>query len=523
MNKNDLVITLDFGTQSLRAIVFNQNGETLAAEQYHYAPAYFSLKPGYAEQDINFYWSHMCEVTKKLAENHPDLMKRVKGLSFTCFRDTAVLLDEKHKPLRSTILWCDQRNASEKTNFPFIYKCLFKLVGMWETAVLNRRRTMANWIQENEPKVWDKCKYYWSISTYFTYKLTGNEVDTAANYTGHYPLNMKTGKWMKKSDLKYCIFNINKEKLPKLVKCGTVLGTITKKCAKETGLPFGIPVIANGTDKGAETVGTGCIIPTKASISYGTASTIEVTNKKYIEPETFLPAYQACIDKLYNLEVQIYRGYWMITWFKNNFAAQETLEASLQKLAVEEVLNRELLNIAPGSDGLVLQPYWGPLLKRPLAKGTIVGFSDHHTRAHVYKAIIEGIAYALREALENIEKRQHKKIKELSVSGGGSRSDAICQITADIFGLPVRRVQTIETGSLGTAIVAYKGIGVFKSFEEAIQEMSHTRDYFEPNMENHKNYDYLYKNVYLKIYPSLMKLNKSLVKYNRKYVRNEII
>ena len=523
MAKEDLVVTLDFGTQSVRAIIFDQSGQTLACEQYHYNPAYFSTKPGYAEQDVEFYWKHMCEVTKALSEKNPELMKRVKGVSFTCFRDSAVLLDDRHKPLRPVILWCDQRNASSKTNFPWLYKALFHLVGMWETVLLNKRRTVANWIQENEKSIWDKCKYYWSITTYFTYKLTGNELDTAANYTGHYPINYKTGKWMKKSNLKYHVFNIEPEKLPKLVKCGTVLGKITKKCAKETGLPEGIAVIANGTDKGSETIGTGCTEPTKASISYGTASTVEVSSKKYVEPEPFLPAYPASVDKLYNLEVQIYRGYWMITWFKDNFAASETLEASIQKLAVEEVLNKELLNIAPGSEGLVLQPYWGPLLKRPLAKGTIVGFSDHHTRAHVYKAIIEGIAYALRDALESIQKRLHKKITEISVSGGGSRSEAICQITADIFGIPVRRVQTIESGCLGTAIVAYQGIGVFKTIEEGIHEMSHTKDYFEPILENHEKYDYLFKNVYLQMYPSLKKLNKSLVKYNRKYVRNEIL
>ena len=475
MAKEDLVVTLDFGTQSVRAIIFDQSGQTLACEQYHYNPAYFSTKPGYAEQDVEFYWKHMCEVTKALSEKNPELMKRVKGVSFTCFRDSAVLLDDRHKPLRPVILWCDQRNASSKTNFPWLYKALFHLVGMWETVLLNKRRTVANWIQENEKSIWDKCKYYWSITTYFTYKLTGNELDTAANYTGHYPINYKTGKWMKKSNLKYHVFNIEPEKLPKLVKCGTVLGKITKKCAKETGLPEGIAVIANGTDKGSETIGTGCTEPTKASISYGTASTVEVSSKKYVEPEPFLPAYPASVDKLYNLEVQIYRG------------------------------------------------YWGPLLKRPLAKGTIVGFSDHHTRAHVYKAIIEGIAYALRDALESIQKRLHKKITEISVSGGGSRSEAICQITADIFGIPVRRVQTIESGCLGTAIVAYQGIGVFKTIEEGIYEMSHTKDYFEPILENHEKYDYLFKNVYLQMYPSLKKLNKSLVKYNRKYVRNEIL
>ena len=148
------------------------------------------------------------------------------------------------------------------------------------------------------------------------------------------------------------------------------------------------------------------------------------------------------------MEVQIYRGYWMLSWFSKNFCSELIDEAKIQEMAVEELLNKELSKIPPGSDGLVLQPYWGPGLRRPLAKGGIIGFSDVHTRAHLYRAIIEGIAYALKEGLEGIEKSQKHKVKELRISGGGSQSDAICQITADVFNLPVSRVQTFETTSL---------------------------------------------------------------------------
>jgi sugar (pentulose or hexulose) kinase len=254
-----------------------------------------------------------------------------------------------------------------------------------------------------------------------------------------------------------------------------------------------------------------------ASISYGTASSIEVTNRKYIEPETFLPAYPACIPGFYNMEVQIYRGYWMLTWFVKEFAEGEAKEAAIQKMAAEEVLNKHLMEIPPGSQGLVLQPYWGPGLSRPEAKGAIVGFSDYHTKIHIYRAIIEGIAYGLREGLEGIERRQHKKIKQIMVSGGGSRSDAICQITADIFGVPVSRVQTYETASLGTAILAFVADGQFESYEEAVEEMVHKNTTFYPNKEAHEQYDYLYNKVYEKMYPRLRGIYKSVRKFNRKF------
>ena len=206
----------------------------------------------------------------------------------------------------------------------------------------------------------------------------------------------------------------------------------------------------------------------------------------------------------------------MLTWFSREFASELVNEAKIQEMAVEEILNKKLADIPPGSDGLVLQPYWGPGLSRPLAKGAIVGFSDIHTMVHLYRAIIEGIAYALKEGLESIEKSQKHKVKSIMISGGGSQSDAICQITSDIFGLPVSRVQTFETTSLGAAISTFVAVGEYQDVETAMAEMIRKSSTFEPNPVAHKQYDYLYKKVYLKMFPQLKDIYKDLKKYDKK-------
>lgn len=520
MEKEPYVLTLDFGTQSVRALIFNKRGETLAMKKIVYNPAYFSLQSGYCEQHADYYWRNMCEVTKRLSQEYGHLLSRVKACAITCFRDTAVFLDEQYRPIRPCILWCDQRMAECKKPLPLLHRFLFRLVGMSEAIRMNRKRTVYHWLEENEPETIQKTKHVMALSTYFIYQLTGQAKDSPSSYTGHYPINMKKGKWFNKRNLKYAIFDMPIAWFPTLVEPGTCIGEITAKSAEETGLPIGLKIYANGTDKGSETIGTGCLDKEIASISYGTASTIEVSNPKYIEPEPFLPSYPACIPNLFNMEVQIYRGYWMVTWFKKEFAAEETKEAEIQKMAVEEILNRKIMSIPPGSQGLVLQPYWGPGLRRPEAKGAIVGFSDYHTKLHVYRAIIEGIAYGLREGLEGIEKRQHKKVKHLMVSGGGSQSDAICQITADIFGLPVSRVQTFETASLGTAICAFKACGEFATYEEAVKAMVHRSQTFYPQEEAHAQYDYLYYHVYEKMYDRLKNMYKNVRKFNRKYGTN---
>ncbi len=514
--QDPLILTIDFGTQSVRTALINKKGEIEGLIKKPYDPAYISPQKGFAEQDPDFYYNNLIFCLKELSKKYGDKLDRIIGSTLATFRDSSVQLDKDNKPVRNCILWLDQRMAKASEHIPSIYSLLFKVVGMENTIKLNRSRTHAHWLKENEPETWKKTEKYVNISTYLVYKITGQLVDSAASVIGHYPINFKTRKWQGEKAMKGVIFGVPQRMLFPLKQPGEVLGVISDEIAKECGLPKGIKLIASGSDKACETLGLGALSKDIGAISYGTASTIEVSNKKYHEPEPFLPAYPAAVPDWYNMEVQIYRGYWMLSWFTKNFASELIDESKIQKMAVEEMLNKDLSQIPPGSDGLVLQPYWGPGLRRPLAKGAIVGFSDIHTREHLYRAIIEGIGYALKEGLESIEKSQKHRIKELRISGGGSQSDAICQITADIFGLPVSRVQTYETTSLGAAIAAFTALKEFGSVEEAMEAMSHKTTTFIPNKADHKEYEKLYKRVYLEMFPRLKNVYKDLNKITKR-------
>ena len=190
MIKESYALTIDFGTQSVRAIIFNKKGDVLAMEKHVYNPAYFSTKPGYCEQHADYYYEKMCLVTNALVDKNPELIKNITTSAITCFRDTAVCLDENKRPIRPCILWCDQRMAKCEKPMPFFRNLLFKVVGMSYTAEMNRQRTMYNWLLETEPETISKTKHYVSLSTYLIYKLTGELKDAVGNYTGHYPFNM---------------------------------------------------------------------------------------------------------------------------------------------------------------------------------------------------------------------------------------------------------------------------------------------------------------------------------------------
>lgn len=197
----------------------------------------------------------------------------------------------------------------------------------------------------------------------------------------------------------------------------------------------------------------------------------------------------------------------MVSWFRREFAKREEEEAQKLGIAPEELLDRQMEEVPPGSMGLILQPYWHPLENDPLSKGAIIGFSGEHTRKHIYRAIIEGIAYELRRLKEVIEKHSGSSIRELRVGGGGSKSDAVMQITADIFDLPTSRVHTSNLSALGAAIDAAITLKIYNSFPEAVANMVRIKETFTPREENARIYDRLFNEVYKEIYPALSPLH----------------
>ncbi len=278
------------------------------------------------------------------------------------------------------------------------------------------------------------------------------------------------------------------------------MGNITAKAAQETGLPEGLPVIACGSDKGCETLGMGVLSENMASLSFGTTATIQTTSKKYMEPIKFMPAYPAVVPGNYNPEVEIFRGFWMITWFKEEFAHKEVKKAKKKGVSEEEIMDRLLKKSPPGSMGLMVQPYWSPGLSEPAAKGAMIGFGDVHKKSHVYRSVIEGLVFALLDGKEKIEKVTHSKVKKLTVSGGASKSDEVCQIAADIFNAPIVRGETTETSGLGAAVLTAVGTGIYDTVAQAAEAMVRYEKEFVPDEKHVELYDRLHKKVYKKMY-----------------------
>jgi sugar (pentulose or hexulose) kinase len=505
------VLTVDFGTQSVRAIIFDNSGETVAKKKIEYDP-YFSINPGWAEQYPETYWKGMCNALKSLKLHHAAVFRNIDALVITTLRDSAVNMDVHGKVIRPSLLWLDQRMAYSPSTLMLLEKYLFRIIGFHQSVELIHRNSKSNWIIENEPEIWDKTHKYLLISGYIHYRLTGEFVDSIANQVAHIPFDYKGKKWAHPIDFKWRLFNINRSMLPVLVRSGDIIGEVSAKASKETGLRRGLHIVAGGSDKGCETVGAGCIDETMANISFGTTASVQITTKKYIEVVRFIPPFPALIPDAYNPEVEVYRGYWMVNWFKNEFGMKEVAEAKRRKVSPESLLDRLLHEVPPGCHGLMLQPLWSPDILNPEAKGSIIGFGDIHNRSYIYRSIIEGINYSLHDGVDRIEKKTSTRIQAITVSGGGSQSDDICQITADMFNRIVKKSNTHETSGLGASIAGFVGLKEFSSWTEAIQAMVKYKKEFFPNKENAKLYTELYSNVYKRIYSKLQPLYRTISK-----------
>ena len=509
----ELILAIDNGTQSIRALIFDPRGNLRAKTRVMIEP-YFSRQPGWAEQDPDYFWQALCRACRQLWEETDIRPEALAGVALTTQRATVVNLDREGRPLRPAIVWLDQRRTEGLEPLGGLWGMAFRLSGMRETVAYFQAEAEAVWLAHNQREIWKKTYKYLFLSGYLTYRLTGEYRDSTSSQVGYIPFDYKRLRWAGPWDWKWKLLPVRKEMLPELVPPAAEIGRITPRAAGETGLPAGLPVIAAAADKACEVIGAGCLEPHIGCLSYGTTATINTTHRRYIEAIPLIPPYPAAVPGAYSLEIMIYRGYWMVCWFKREFAHNG------EKLARERGLDPEVLfddlvrQVPPGSMGLILQPYWSPGVKipGPEAKGAVIGFADVHDRAHLYRAILEGLAYALREGKERSEKRSGVPITELRVAGGGSQSDAALQLTADIFGIPAVRPHLYETSGLGAAIDAAVGLKLHPDFTAAIAAMTRLGRVFEPHPDHREIYEQLYNRVYLQMYRRLKPLYEEIRK-----------
>lgn len=501
---------IDIGTQSVRIIIFDEKGNQIVQKRKISAP-YYSLEPGWAEVPKNQFWEDLCEISKAaMAELGAD-KQYIKALSVTANRDNIIALDEQNEPLRDWIIWIDQRRVPEavrdlKKSAKGMQKVVYAL-GKRQLEILADRSKM-NWFKYHEPETYRKAKKYLTLCGHIVFHLTGEFADAKGMQCGALPFDAAKMAWHS-LPLVYEAVGATQDQLATLYDAGEKMGTVTAKAAEETGLPEGLAIVASGGDKQCETLGSGCFDTKKAAISYGTMATIALSTDKYVTDKNLkFYTWPSSMKGYWNPEFNIYRGYWLVTWFCRQYAKEKDFPSLLAQM------NEEAQKIPAGANGLFVFPFWTPHSGLyPDGKGAVMGWTDAHTEVDFYKAILESIAYALREGLELMEKKTKEKVEKLYVMGGGSASDVAVQLTADVFNLKVSRLQTTEISAVGAAINAGIYAGFYGDHQAGVQAMVREEKVFEPISQNVAVYEDIYRNVYLKCYENQRALFQVLDRY----------
>lgn len=494
----DLVIGIDSSTTGTKVIVFDRQGTILAEGRQ---PISLEMpRPAWHEQPAETWWSALCTATRQaMASLEKDLgptySQRLAGLCITIQRETFVPVDVNGRPLRPAIVWMDERARELLPGFEreFGGERFHQITGKPLSGNLSAPKIA--WLRQNEPETFRAAARYLDVHAFLVARLTG----ICATGTGCADpmglLDMRRQAWS--AELLDWL-GLRSDQLPELVPTGAPLGTVTPEAARLTGLPSGLPVIAGTGDGQAGGLGSRIVAPGLSSLNLGTAvvtGTFSATYHTGLAFRTML----AGIPGAYLLETVLLGGGYTIHWFMDRFiTAYRGRQAELEAVAAR---------VPAGASGLLLVPYWNSVLNPywdASASGIVAGWRGIHGPEHLYRAILEGIAFELRLSTEGVAAATGQPVTSYIINGGGARSDLWCQIIADVTGRSGVRSTAREATALGAGILAAAGTGLYPDVSSAVAGMAHLEEQsLTPDPARHAFYSKVYEEVYRHLYPSL--------------------
>lgn len=499
-----VVIGVDGGTESIRACCFDAESGKVIGQPC--AVPYDTHHPvaGWAEQDPADWYQNLGQAVQGAVRSIPtDYPHEICALAMDTTCCSVVALDANDEPLRPSLLWMDQRSAPQTTEI--MERCkgdpaLSVNCGGEGPLSAEWMTPKALWIRQNEPAVWEAAATICEYQDYLNYKLTGVMCASSCNAASRWHWDgdqciMTTGKHPGRPLSLYETLGIPElaEKLPqKCLALGSLVGGLTSKAASHLGLPVDVPIIQGGPDAFVGMIGLGCIYPGQLCLITGSSHLHCVVSSKPTTAQGTWGAYRGAPLPGINFAEggQSSTGS-IIRWARILFGG----DASYKELDAEAAA------IPPGSDGLVaLETFQGSRtpVTDPLARGALMGLTLSHTRAHIWRALMEAVCFGTRACVEALGLAGHE-CDEIIIAGGATRSDLWLQMHADISGKPIVVCENADAPALGCAILASVGVGIHDSVQEAVRAMVRTERRVEPNPETVETYSNLYKSVYSKV------------------------
>ena len=511
MSRPSVLLALDSGSQSSRALLFDRDGGVLAKGAVPHGPMRHP-EPGAVEQDPVDIRDALFEAIRRCLAAWGGDPAEIAGASLTTQRNTLLPVGGDGEPLSDAVSWLDRRVASPASEPSGLVRGVLRLLG--DRAMVSRllAKSQPRIWRERRPELLKRLRWIAPIEAWLHHQLTGEMAMAPGGMAGVVPTDLPGRGWSK-TTLLHRLLGFEPRWLPRIVEAGQEVGRLRPEAADATGLPEGLPLFSCGGDKQAETLGGGVRLTEcgVAAVSMGTAASIMLpwSTAKQSSRYHWITLCSAEPNS-WQLEYMVFRGMWTAGWFARNLGGDLAERAKAEDRPIEALLCDEAARVPAGSEGVVAWPRWSPTLQDPSEAGLFMGLRETHTRAHMFRALLEGIAFDLRRGRETLEGATGTRIRELRVGGGGARSDLVVQILADVLNLPVRRPPSEELSARGAAIVAAVGAGLFSGLDEAVGAMVPDAPIVRPNPERARLYERLYSDVFSVGGSELRRLNRAL-------------
>ncbi|MEA4914721.1 MAG: FGGY-family carbohydrate kinase [Christensenella sp.] len=498
MSQRTCLLGIDIGTSACKLVVFADDGQTLASRTVAYQTRY--PQPGYVEQNPDDWWEAVCRGSREMLSEENILVTQIAAIGIDGQGWSAIALDGKGNVLAPDPIWLDTRAGSicEELNASVGTDAIFALSGNPLKAQYVTAKIL--WLERHLPQAYANTKWIMQSNGFIAYRLTGAVSMDISQAYGLHCFDMKNGRM----DIDMCKeLGIDQHVIPDIVPCHSVVGRVSEEAARQTGLLAGTPVVAGGLDAACSTLGAGVIRAGQTQEQGGQAGGMSICIDQYCADARLILGYHV-VPNHWLLQGGTTGGGGAMRWFEREFADFE------RRMAIEKggssfaFLDALAETVAAGSEGVVFLPYLAgersPIWDND-AQGVFFGLDYSKTRAHMVRALMEGVAYSLRHNLE-IAESVGAQIKTLRATGGSANSRLWTQIKADVTGKDIEVPESDLATPLGAAILAGVGIGVYRDFEDAVARTVSVKRCQRHSDENRSAYDAGYK-IYRNLYEQL--------------------
>ncbi len=492
------LLGIDIGTSGTKVIAIDEKGHLAATASREYELS--TPKPLWAEQNPRDWWTATAQCCQEIVAKigADDII----GVGLSGQMHGMVALDANGEVLRPAILWCDGRT---QTQCDYITQTVGKDVLVKETCnpvLTGFTAPKIIWMRDNEPELYERAQMFLLPKDYVRFMLSGEFATEVSDASGTSLLNVPNRQW---SDRVLDALQISKDKLPRVYESHEVSSTISQVGSAATGLRVGTKIVGGGGDQAAGAVGNGIVQSGVISVATGTSGVVfAFADSPSVDPQLRVHTFcHAVPNKWHVMGVMLSAG-GSLRWYRDTFCKPEQRVGELMKVDPYELIAREAATIAPGSEGLIFLPYLsGERTPHPdpQARGAWIGLTLRHTKAHMARAVMEGVAFGLKDSLE-ILRDLGVSIGNVRANGGGARSEVWRQIMADVFDFPLSTIGVDEGPALGAALLAGVGAGVYSSIEEACSAVVKVAGTTPVIKENAETYARSYE-VYRNLYPAL--------------------